>query len=515
MSFTLGLISIYLFLTALLSVFFAAYTISKGKTTLVKVFFSLCLLVSIYLFAYLLELNSSPLPQMLFWNQLQYMVIPFYPALWLLLSLIYTKTIKTFKRNTFFIIFAVPILNFLIQITNLHNHFYNKSFILKKISGVILLTYNKEPWYLFCSAYIIIYFLISIFCYLSSYRKVEDFERSGYKIMILASLLPFIGLELILINPLELSINYEALVLPFTFYLILIALFKYDFLAIKSLAREVLFEKSSDAMILTDSTSRLMDYNPAAAELFQELNISMKGKTIEFILGNQTDLLRILNTNDNCDFKISIGDRYEYFEVKIVTIKNDFGNEVGRLINLVNITERKHDQEALKILASVDALTGLYNRNSFMHHANLQMECCSNYNSGFTLLMIDVDYFKHINDTNGHAAGDAVLTHLGYQMKKYFRRTDIIGRLGGEEFAIILPSTCLDAAKNITEFFCDMISKEPVIYENKPIYFTLSTGISVYDKRLKTFGEVLKLADEALYESKKNGRNRVTVKLLN
>ncbi|GFZ29966.1 hypothetical protein CSC2_04920 [Clostridium zeae] len=315
-------------------------------------------------------------------------------------------------------------------------------------------------------------------------------------------------------NPGNVSINYVALILPFSFSLILIAIFKYDFLALKTLARDVLFEKSSDGMILIDNTSRLMDYNPAAAELFQELNNSMKGKTIEFILGSQIDLLKILNTNDTSDIKISLGDSYGYFEVKTVTIKNDFGNIVGRLINLINITERKNDQEALKILASTDALTNLYNRNRFMQLANLQMECSSDYNTNFTLLMIDIDHFKHINDTNGHAAGDAVLAHLGCEMKKYFRRTDIIGRLGGEEFAVILPSTSLDAAKNITEFFCDMISKEPIICGNKPIYFTLSIGISVYDRRLETFSEVLKLADEALYESKENGRNRVTVKVL-
>ncbi|GKU25087.1 histidine kinase N-terminal 7TM domain-containing diguanylate cyclase [Clostridium folliculivorans] len=514
MSFTLAFLSIYFFLSALLAVFFAAYAISKGTTTLVKVFFSLCLLVSIYLFGYLLELNSSSLPQIMFWNQIQYIGIPFYPALWLLLSLIYTKTITTFNRNTFFIIFTVPILTFLMQLTNPMHHLYYKSLMLKTTLGLNFLTFDKEPWYLFYCIYITLYFLISISCYVKNYRKVADFERSGYKIMILASLLPFISFELILINPGNVSFNYVALILPFSFSLILIALFKYDFLALKTLARDVLFERSSDAMILIDNTSRLMDYNPAAAELFQELDSSMKGKTIEFILGDQINLLKILNTNDSSDIKISNGDSYGYFEVKTVTIKNDFGNIVGRLINLINITERKNDQEALKILASTDALTNLYNRNRFMQLANLQMECSSDYNTGFTLLMIDIDHFKHINDTNGHAAGDAVLAYLGCEMKRYFRKTDIIGRLGGEEFAVILPSTSLDAANNITEFFCDMVSKEPIICGNKPIYFTLSIGISVYDRRLKTFGEVLKLADEALYESKKNGRNRVTVKVL-
>jgi diguanylate cyclase (GGDEF)-like protein len=513
MPFTLILLSTYFFSSVLLSGFFAAYALSKGNTALVKVFSTLCSLISIYLFGYLLELNSSSLPQMIFWNQIQYIGIPFYPAFWLLLCFIYTKTIKSINKWTLGVIFGIPILTFLIRLTNPLHYLYYRSLKLKTLLGLNFLSLDKGPWYYFYSAYLIFYFFLSIYSYVKSYPKRAAFQRDGYRIMILASLLPCLGLILILVDPGNLGINYIAPLLPFSMFLILLVLFKYDFLELKTLAREVIFERSTDAMLLIDSTNRLMDFNPAAALLFQELNGPANGRTIESVLNKQISFLEALKTDDKKDLKIAFCHGYGHFEVKTVLIKNDYGNVVGKLINLINITERKHAQEALNILATTDALTGLYNRSQFLQLANLEMERSHNYNSTFSLLMIDIDLFKNINDTKGHAAGDSVLRHLGGEMKDYFRKTDIIGRLGGEEFAVLLPNTGLEDANNITEIFRNNISKCPAIYEDSSIYFTLSIGISVYNCKFKNFDEVLKLADEGLYESKSKGRNTITIKV--
>ncbi|GFP76243.1 histidine kinase N-terminal 7TM domain-containing diguanylate cyclase [Clostridium fungisolvens] len=515
MPLTLELISIYFFFAAFLALFFAAYALSKSSTTLVNIFSALCVSVSIYLFGYLLELNSSSLPQMIFWNQIQYIGVPFYPALWLLLSMLYTKTIKILSKGIFLMIFTIPMLTFIIRFTNEIHHFYYKSFKLKELWGLKFLSLEKGPWYIFYSVYLIFYFVLAVFFYLRNYRKAPNFQRLGYRIMISASFLPFIGLNLILLNPLNFSVNYIAFVLPFSLFLVLLALFKYDFLEFKTLARDVLFDKSADAMILINSTSSIIDFNPAAAQLFPELTASVKGRFIESVLGNYKGFLDSLKNKDLKDLLLNFGDDYGYFEVKSVTIKNDFENIVGYLISLVNVTERKHAQEALNILATTDSLTGLYNRNRFMQLANLQMEISQRYNNKFSLIMIDVDHFKEINDTKGHAAGDAVLNHLGRLMREYFRKTDIIGRLGGEEFAILLPDTSLIDAQNITEVFRNVLLKQPAFYEDEYIHFTLSMGISVYDKRFSCFDQILKLSDEALYQSKENGRNRSTTRILN
>lgn len=514
MTITLGLLSIYLFFSVLAAVFFAAYALSKGSTDLVKVFAALCICISFYLLGYLLELNSSSLGQMVFWNQIQYIGIPFFPAFWLLLSFVYTKTIGTIHKSTLRIIFAFPFLTFLIRLTNPLHHIYYRAHEPRTTFEFSFLALDKGPWYFIYGAYLIMCFILATFCYVKSYKKRAAFERAGYRMMMGASLVPFLGLTLIVIDPGKLSIDYTALLLPFSLFFILLSLFKYDFLELKTLAREVLFERSTEAMILIDQTNRLMDYNLAAAMLFHELNRSVNGQVIETVLEKETDFLEALKTDDKKDLKIVFNNGYGYFEVKTAIIEDNYGHGVGRLISLINITERTHAQELLHVLATTDSLTGLYNRGQFIQLGKHEVELAQNDGSAFSLLMMDVDHFKIINDTKGHATGDAVLKHLGNVMKAYFTKKEAIGRLGGEEFGVILPSTSLEEAKKIAEKFRREISKHPASYDGTHIYFTFSIGVSAYNKKVKGFEQMLKIADEALYQSKSDGRNRTTAKII-
>lgn len=515
MTITLGLLSTYLFFSMLLGVFFSAYSLSKRTTSLVKVFSALCIFISIYLFGYLLEINSSSLNQMIFWNQIQYIGIPFYPAFWLILSLIYSETILYINKRIILSIFIIPSLIFLIRLTNPLHHIYYNGFELKTTSGFSFLSLDKGfLYYIYCS-YLIISFILSIFCYIRNYRNRGASERARYNVMIFASLLPFIGLSLILMNPGNLGIDYVILVLPLSLLLMILALFKYDFLELKTLARDILFDKSTDAMILIDNKNRILDFNQAAKVLFNQLDNAVNKKPIEKVLYENPKFIELLEKNIKKDLSINYGDKYGYFEVKTVTIEDIYGHPCGRLITLVNITKRKNAQEVLKVLATTDYLTGVLNRGKFIKLAELTMNHSKKSNIPFSLLMIDVDHFKNLNDTKGHAAGDAILKYLGSQMRNFFRRDDIIGRLGGEEFAVILPNTPLKDAEKLAEKFHQHISSHPAPYENTCIHFTFSMGVSTYNMNFLNFNEILKLADEGLYESKTNGRNRITTKVAN
>jgi diguanylate cyclase (GGDEF)-like protein len=511
---TLALLSIYLFFAVLVAGFFAAYALSKGTTGLVKIFASLSVCVSLYLLGYLLELNSSTMEQMVFWNQIQYLGIPFFPAFWLLLSFVYTKTIKSIHKSTLYLILMVPILTFLIRLTNPLHHLYYRSYEPRTSFGFSFLALHKGPCYFAYGAYLIFCFVLATFCYVKSYSNRIAPERGSYRMMIGASFIPFLGVALILIDPGALGIDYTALLLPLSLFFILLSLFKYDFLELKTLAREILFERSAEAMILIDNVNRLMDYNHAAATLFNELNHTANGQAIETVFKGKADFLETLKTDVKKDLKITYNDEHGYFEVKTTKIENSQGHKVGRLISLINITERKQAQEVLSILATTDSLTGLYNRGQFIKLGKHEIEHACQSNTSFSLLMIDVDHFKSINDTRGHAAGDTVLKHLGSIMKVFFRRSDIVGRLGGEEFGVILPNVSIIDAKKIAEEFRNEISKSPVLYEGIAIYFTLSIGISTYNKKYKSFDQMLKIADEGLYQSKTNGRNQITAKVI-
>ena len=121
--------------------------------------------------------------------------------------------------------------------------------------------------------------------------------------------------------------------------------------------------------------------------------------------------------------------------------------------------------------------------------------------------MLDIDYFKNINDTYGHGAGDEVLRHIANLIRQNLRQVDMPGRFGGEEFAIILPHTDLNAAYVTAERLRQCIESTPAVYNSIEIPFSVSIGIATYQDDIENEDEIYKLADDALYEAKRKGRN--------
>ena len=133
-------------------------------------------------------------------------------------------------------------------------------------------------------------------------------------------------------------------------------------------------------------------------------------------------------------------------------------------------------------------------------------------NEELSLLMIDIDKFKNINDSFGHSAGDEVIREIGRMTKNNFRKTDIAGRIGGEEFAVILKNATLSEAEKVAEMFREAVSKREVIYGEDEISFTVSIGVaSIHGDNdiIYNIEDTLKMADDALYKAKAKGRNCV------
>ncbi|PKL36057.1 MAG: hypothetical protein CVV44_17705 [Spirochaetae bacterium HGW-Spirochaetae-1] len=159
-------------------------------------------------------------------------------------------------------------------------------------------------------------------------------------------------------------------------------------------------------------------------------------------------------------------------------------------------------------LAMRDDLTGIYNRRYFFELLINEMERCRRYSGAFSLLMFDIDNFKHFNDTHGHLIGDEVLRHCCDIVKDNIRKSDIFSRFGGEEFMIILPETELKSAGILAEKLRHHIDDSPLDLGKQELHVTASFGGTGFDERdmLKT---VIERVDNALYMAKERGRNRV------
>lgn len=174
-----------------------------------------------------------------------------------------------------------------------------------------------------------------------------------------------------------------------------------------------------------------------------------------------------------------------------------------------DITERKQLEQKLKDLATIDDMTGLWNRRYFMHAGELEFERAQRYDEVFSVLMIDADRFKGVNDQYGHAGGDAVLINLARVMQARVRKVDVVGRLGGEEFAVLLPKTPAYEAGLLAERIREAIAQTPTAYDHQIIPLTVSIGVASYQAGDTHLDQAILRADKALYQAKSEGRNRV------
>lgn len=171
---------------------------------------------------------------------------------------------------------------------------------------------------------------------------------------------------------------------------------------------------------------------------------------------------------------------------------------------------KSRDFEQQYRLATTDGLTELYNHRYFQEQIRMQVEQSKRYNNNFSLIIIDIDFFKKFNDTFGHQSGDAVLRQVAQTLKKNVRATDIVCRYGGEEMSIILPNTGKDEAFSTAQKICERVaSKKFKLAGDKETNVTISLGVSTFPYDGDSASSIIEAADKRLYNAKNNGRNQV------
>lgn len=185
------------------------------------------------------------------------------------------------------------------------------------------------------------------------------------------------------------------------------------------------------------------------------------------------------------------------------------GAPAGFILLQEDITERKTYQTTLEHLATTDHLTNLLNRRAFLEATEREIRRAHRYGQPLTLLMLDVDHFKHINDSCGHPAGDEVLRRIAATCRRLLRDEDLTGRLGGEEFAITLVQAPIEAAALVAERLRRTIGELRIEFEGRQIAVTVSVGVAEFGMDADNLSRLVSVADERLYAAKHGGRNRV------
>jgi len=182
------------------------------------------------------------------------------------------------------------------------------------------------------------------------------------------------------------------------------------------------------------------------------------------------------------------------------------GGAIFKFISGGNVEGLYHEE--IYRMTIIDGLTQVHNKRYFMDFLEREMARCARYGGDLALALFDIDHFKSLNDTYGHLAGDHVLHRMAQLVAKRVRREELFARYGGEEFALVLPETSLDRAKHLGEEIRALVEEETFLFDGEEIKTTLSMGIATMVGEIEPL-EFIKLADEALYEAKGSGRNRV------
>lgn len=283
----------------------------------------------------------------------------------------------------------------------------------------------------------------------------------------------------------------------------------------RKLAAKVL-ENISEGVIITDEKGIILSVNPA----FEIVT----GFSEEEVIGNNPSMFQsgihgpeyykrmwtdILNKGY---WKGEIWNKKKNGEVfpEWLTISS-IKDEIGRITNYVavfsDITDRKHTEEKLRKLAHYDTLTGVANRYTLNIRLESLIETASKYNQQLAILFLDLDRFKHINDTLGHSFGDMLLKEVSLRLKGLIKNKDIIARLGGDEFVIVLtnikhPKEAVKVAEEIIQAF----SKSFLLNQHE-VYVSTSIGISLFPLDGSSMDVLLRNADKAMYQAKSSGRN--------
>jgi diguanylate cyclase (GGDEF)-like protein len=183
----------------------------------------------------------------------------------------------------------------------------------------------------------------------------------------------------------------------------------------------------------------------------------------------------------------------------------------GRLLTYCDVTDLVCNAEKMEQLATVDVTTGIANRRHFLSMAEKEWDRFQRYHHPLSMLVVDIDYFKSVNDRFGHDVGDAALTAVAKVLQAERRRSDLVGRFGGDEFVVLLPEADATQAAMVAERLCGAVRGQTISAEDQTFGVTLSIGVAAAALSMSSVTSLIKAADEALYEAKSKGRNGYAV----
>lgn len=427
-------------------------------------------------------------------------------------------------------VFIIPMLTLAMAWSNDVHHLLWSSFEPGNPSLNILI-YNHGPWFYVSATYIYILVLLSIAQLIKAYFSSQKLFRSQVLAILGAFLFPLISCTTYLFGvvPVE-GMDTTALGFAFAGLIITFAIYRLHLLELLPIARQKVFESMRDGVLVLDNKNRIVDLNPAAQKFMLINPREAVGQPVLDFLPKGLAGLFEPNAGNISSYEILARDQKTYINVYTTLINPNSKEKSGKLITLQDITAHKQAeiklqqsniqlqkeiqqiemlQESLRAQAVRDPLTGLYNRRYLEETLEREVSRAWRTQTSVSVMMIDFDNFKEVNDQYSHQVGDLVLQTFGDILKKTSRREDIACRYGGDEFLMILPDIgAMDSLKR-GESWRTSIEKLEIATQSGNVKLSVSIGIASFPQSGVTAEELIHAADQAMYAAKKDGKNLV------
>lgn len=315
------------------------------------------------------------------------------------------------------------------------------------------------------------------------------------------------------LDRMKINIPIAVMFLPSSL-LLFYNLFKNHLFLVSPIARDKVFDVIEQGIVVTDGLGSIVDRNPFAVHLLKVhfgIGEELRGRNAEVLASVDSRWVQSIEKNEAGQMEIQSepgGAGSSYFRIKVYPLKPGSAHPVGTVSIIRDITARRMQEFALMNKAEMDGLTGLLNRNGLMDSLSRLLQEASGTGELVSVLMMDLDKFKSVNDTYGHISGDRVLMLFAEMMRGVLRQKDAVGRIGGDEFAAVLPGVGRAEALAIAERIRTKVEERIIEMEGgQSTHFTLSIGVCDSGDVQPEADEMLKCADRAMYEAKRKSRN--------
>ncbi|MEL6351111.1 MAG: diguanylate cyclase [Cyanobacteria bacterium J06627_28] len=495
----------------------------------------------------------------IFWAQMEAVISSVVTTLFFIFTLHFTHRRQWLTAQRRSLVWVMPVFNIALVLTNSWHHQVWTS--IEPIANSHALIFRNGPGYIWLAAWFYVYVISGSLLVARKALRLNKIYKQQAMVVIISTLPPVIVGTLYVFELVPPGVSLLPMSFLFTGIVYFTSLFRFRLFDLLPIARDTLIEKITDGVIVLDTSDRIIDINPAAWQFANRTTSATElkakevaglfsrtqclGEPVIRVLSKWPTLLQHCQKQDNTELLISICQQPPlHIDLRMTILCDHNQRPNGKLLVIRDVTDVYQAQSDLRQTVNIqrrtqlelkktndllderlrkieslqfklkeqavrDSLTGLFNRRYFEEALSAEFSKAKRAVTPLAIILLDLDNFKHVNDTYGHQAGDRVLEVFSDIMRNHIRTSDIACRYGGEEFILALPGMNLDEANQRANQIRLALKQFGIAYEGNTINVTVTGGVGAIPEWGGSQDGWISMVDKALYKAKRDGRDRI------